>query len=332
MIDLLRSNFACNSVPLWGKYRDYIDMLSATIDLLRNVAISEGEDWLPGMIAEREIDKGDPTNRQEAWFSDSGIASAEEMLYLYNELGLAYYNTGSVQDALSVWLLAFEWQKAVAKGDPSQGEMYDASLNSHIGMAELQLGRLQRAADCFQVARNRACSTSNPDLEARMSGMLARVDHFRGNVTQARLEYLRVIQLLDSVGNLRAKSYFTDLFALETRLENFKEANIYARESKAIAASQNTPDLIAFATEMEGRALSAAKDNEGAIRKFRMALLEAQRLDISRLFSSCLASPKFNFDWAMRTQLAEEQRTLWSLPMRTYWCCGKSRRKFYLEK
>jgi tetratricopeptide (TPR) repeat protein len=122
-----------------------------------------------------------------------------------------------------------------------------------------------------------------------MSGMLARVDHFRGNVTQARLEYLRVIQLLDSVGNLRAKSYFLrHLAALETRLENFKEANIYARESKAIAASQNAPDLIAFATEMEGRALSAAKDNEGAIRKFRMALLEAQRLDISRLQADIL--------------------------------------------
>jgi tetratricopeptide (TPR) repeat protein len=275
MIDILRSNFACNSVPVWGKFRDYIDMLSITIDLLRNLAVATGESWKPG--------------KKESWTSESGVASAEEMLYLYNELGLAYYNTGSVQDALSVWGLAFDWQKAVEVNDIGQGEMYAASLNSHLGMAYLQLGRMQTAAQCFERALAGAKTTQNPDLELRMEGMLGRVAHFRGNLGEARAVYKRVIKKLSKLGNRRAQSYFMrHLAALETRLANFPEAKRLARESKAIAASQNAADLVAFASELEGRIHSAAGEDKKAIREYRIALNEARTLDISRLQADIL--------------------------------------------
>ena len=289
MIDILRSNFACNSVAIWGEFRDYMDMLAVTIDLLRNSAAAAPDKiWQPG-----QVDPG-PAFRPRfqdtrPWFSEKAIASAEEMLYLYNELGLAYYNSGSVQDALSVWGLAFDWQKAVDRDDRNQGTMYAASLNSHLGMAYMQLGWLQIASEHFQAARTDAEATDNSDLAWRMKGMLARVEHFRGNSPDARRVYLEVAHQLGKLGNRRAQSYFKrHLAAVETRLGNFAEATRLARECKALATSQNAPDLVAFASEMEGRVYSAAREDSKAIRKFRIALVEAQRLDISRLKADIL--------------------------------------------
>jgi tetratricopeptide (TPR) repeat protein len=278
MIDILRSNFACNSVPSWGgKFRDYVDMLTITIDLLRNYAVATNEYWEPGRsnLTSPEL---------SPCFSELGVASAEEMLHLYNELGLAYYNIGSVQDALNVWELAFDWQRAVPMTDSNQGKMYAASLNSHLGMAYLQLGRMQLAVGCFEKARADARDTGNLDLESRMVGMLGRVDHFRGNVDEARKTYLAVIEQLGEAGNLRAKSYFMrHLAALYARLGDFEPARRLARESKAIAASQNAPDLVAFSSELEGRVLSAAGEHQKAIRAYHVALEEARPLDIARL-------------------------------------------------
>ena len=279
MIDILRSNFACNSVPVWGAFRDYIDMVSITIDLLRNFAIATKECWQPGQ----------DSYEVKPWSSKRGVASAEEMLYLYNELGLAYYNSGSVQDALSVWSLAFDWQKAVSIDDRDQGTMYAASLNSHIGMAYMQLGWLQSATERFEAARVGAEDTINSDLAWRMKGMLGRIEHFHGNSPAAKKKYQKVAIEMEKLGNRRAESYFKrHLAALETRLGNTVDAVRLARECKALAASQNAPDLIAFASEMEGRAHSAAGENEKAIRKFRIALAEAERLDISRLKADIL--------------------------------------------
>jgi tetratricopeptide (TPR) repeat protein len=282
MIDILRSNFACNSVPIWGGFRDYIDMLSVTIDLLRNFAMATGQTWRPGEKQFRHV-------VPKPWSTLAGVASAEEMLYLYNELGLAYYNSGSVQDALSIWGIAFDWQKAVAIDDPAQGTMYAASLNSHMGMAYMQLGWLHVAAEKFAEAQAAAQSTENHDLEWRMKGMLARIEHFRGNSPEARQTYKIVANKLRELGNHRAEGYFKrHLAAVETRLGNFNEATRLARECKALAASQNAPDLVAFAAEMEGRVYCAAGDDSKAIRKFRIALIEAQRLDISRLQADIL--------------------------------------------
>ena len=54
-------------------------------------------------------------------------------------------------------------------------------------------------------------------------------------------------------------------------------------KSKAIAASQSAPDLVAFASELEGRVLSAAGEHRKAIRAYRVAQEEARPLDIARL-------------------------------------------------
>jgi tetratricopeptide (TPR) repeat protein len=253
-------------------------MLTMTIDLLKNYALVQGSStWFPGEEAGLH------------WLSDHGVASAEEMLYLYNELGLALYNTGSVQDALSVWGLAMTWQRVVFFQDEQQGTMYAASLNAHLAMGYLQQGRLDTAKECIERALAAAREMSNDDLILRLQGIEGRLAHFRGDVPRARSTYARVVRGLGKCGNKRAESYFMRLHAaLELRFGDKESAERMARESMSIGASQNAPDLVAFASELLGRTYHAQGKTQAAIQEYRIALNQAKELDIAGLQADVL--------------------------------------------
>ncbi len=276
-LDILRTNFACNSVPSWGTLREYIDMCSFCLDLVKNLACALGDTWHPG--------EGDPRE-----LSDFGIASAEEMISLYNELGLAYYNDGSVQDALSIWGVALAWQKAVALRDYDQGVMYSASLYSHLDMGYLQMGRMDTARESIEKARLAARAVGNEDLEVRLQGVLARIDHFRGNLKQARNVYRQVVRRLGEIGNRRAQSYFMrHLASLLIRLREYDQAERLGRLSLAIAASENSSDLVAFSRELLAKIVTSKGGNpREAIREYQTALDQARDLGITRLQADVL--------------------------------------------
>ena len=275
-LDILRSNFCCNSVPTWGSFRDYIDMCTTCLDNIKNLALVLGKTWSP------DEGVGD-------YLSEHGTASPEELLFLYNELGLAYYDEGSVQDALSVWGAAFEWQKALSRTDPEQSVMYAASLHSHVAMANLQMGRMDAATESIKHAQVAAHHTGNRDLETRLIGLLARVDHFRGNLPKAKLVYEQVIEELGGMGNRRAQSYFMrHLASLLIRLREYKKAEELARLSLAIAAGENSSDFVAFSRQLLGTIFDKMKLPKEAIKSYRIALEKARSLGIARLQADVL--------------------------------------------
>jgi tetratricopeptide (TPR) repeat protein len=269
-LEVLRSNFSCNSVPNWGKFAEYVDMCCLALDLVRNFARVFDDTWTPG---EPDIEP-----------SERGVVSPEEILFLYNELGLAYYNEGMIQDAINVWGSAFEWQKAIALKDHHQGEMYAASLNSHLGLAYMQIGRMDTARELITTALSAARFIGNRDLAIRLQGVMARIDYFRGSIGSARDRLQRTIDQLEQIGNRRAQSYFLrHMASLEIRLEKYDRAEEALRLSLAIAASENSPDNVAFAREMLGRIYSVRGKHKEAIAEFRAALVKARRLGIARL-------------------------------------------------
>lgn len=275
-LDILRSNFCCNSVPTWGSFREYIDMCTMCLDNINNLARILGKTWLP------DDGVGD-------CLDDVGTASPEELIFLYNELGLAYYDEGSVQDALSVWGLAFEWQKAMSRTDPEQSVMYAASLHSHVAMANLQMGRMEAATESIKQAQVAAHHNGNRDLEIRLHGLLARVDHFRGNLPRARLVYEQVIEDLGRIGNRRAQSYFMrHLASLFIRLKEYGKAEELARLSLAIAAGENSFDFVAFSRHLLGNVFDKKKMPTDAIKSYRIALEQARALGIARLQADIL--------------------------------------------
>ncbi len=289
VLDILRSNFACNSVPLWGKYRDYIEMLSFAIDLVRNEALSRSDakgqcdTWMPGETGTQP--DGDPKD----WESIEGIVSAEEMIYLYNELGLSYYHTGAVQDALSVWGLAVDWQRILKEQNLEQATMYAASLYAHITMAYVQMGRMESAHHFRRLASAAARETGNMDLNSRMLGMEGRLYYFSGNIPEAKAIFKNVIETMRQVENRRGESYFMRLWsALELSYGDVQKAEDLARESLALASSASAPDLGAFSSELLARILNKKDKTQEAIREYRIALREASRMDISRLRADVL--------------------------------------------
>jgi tetratricopeptide (TPR) repeat protein len=270
VLEVLRSNFACNSVSRWGTFGDYVDMCSTALDLVKNLAMAIDETWVPGSASR--------------YLSPCGAASAEEMLFLYNELGLAYYNEGAIQDALSTWGLAFEWQKAIARQDQHQGVMYAASLNSHMAMAYMQMGRMEASADCITKAISEAGMVGNEDLEVRLRGILGRLNYFRGSLGSASETFHQIVDSLDAGGNRRAQSYFLRHWAsLEIRLKRYQEAEQHLQFSLSIAASEGCRDNVAFARELLGRLYREKGQHQDAIREFRAALVLSRELGIARL-------------------------------------------------
>lgn len=172
--DVLRTNFSCNGVARWGKYDDYIAMCSAVFDLIKNYSVRTGQTWTPG--AKDASGNGHLT--------DSGPATLEEILWVLNELGLGFYAEGSIQDALSVWGLAFRWTQKMGPG--LHTDMYSASLYCHLGAAYIQIGRLSVARDFLLSASEKARRCENEDLEQRLVGFRAKINELRGSVIEAK--------------------------------------------------------------------------------------------------------------------------------------------------
>lgn len=276
-LDILRSNFSCNSVGQWGTYPEYVDMCSSCLDLLRNLALRTGRSWRPG-----------PDARERAFVNDA-VATPEQIIFLYNELGLAYFNEGNIQDALSIWSLAVEWQRVIAHGEEEQGAMYAASLYFHLGMAHMQMGRLGTAETFYNDAYANAQRYGNRDLAVRSEGMLARIEHFRGNIGQANRTYAKVIKELGVMGNLRAQSYFIRHRAsLLIRLGKSEQAERLSRLSLAIAASEDCMEFVALSRETLAKVYAHRREPRAAIREYKLAFAQAEQLGILRLKADVL--------------------------------------------
>ncbi len=274
--DVLRTNYACNSVPRWGTFGQYVRMCAECFDLVKNYCIAVGEKWQPDLGNANCV-------------GDKGPLTPEEIVWLLNEMGLAYYGEGSVQEAIGVWGLAFEWQKSLRRDDPEQSDMYMASLLCHLGAANLQIGRLAMAGENFERALKHARDSSNLDLGTRIKGFLARLEHFRGSVRSAETGYEKVLSSLEKTGNKRAQSYFMrHRAALHVRQGNFTLAERLISDSMVLAAAENYPDFVAYSRELLARLMVRNGRLEDAAREYSEALREAKRMGMYRLEADVL--------------------------------------------
>jgi tetratricopeptide (TPR) repeat protein len=274
--DVLRSNFACNSVPRWGTFGTYVQMCATCFDLVKNYCVFSGECW-------------QPESGNFNCVGQAGPLTPEEIVWLLNEMGLAYYGEGAVQDAVGVWGLAFEWQQSLRQVDSDQADMYSASLLCHIGAANLQIGRLDIAQGHFEKSLVFSRASQNVDLLARVLGFLARVEHFRGSVRKADEDYKEVLVILESSGNKRAQSYFMrHRAALQMRQGDLSLAERLIRDSMVLAAAENYPDFVAYSRELLARLMVRKGRTEEAAREYRLVLAEARRMGILRLEADAL--------------------------------------------
>lgn len=277
--EVLRSNLSYNTVARWGgTFRDYLTLCSRCYDLVKNYAIAMNDTWCAP----------DDHTRDPLRSNRKPPLTAEEILWLLNEMGLAYYSMGALRDSLRVWTVAFEWQRVIAKRDPEQGVMYAASLYCNLGTMTLIMGRLGEASFYFHQAREYAVASMNPDLTARMDGFLARIANLRGDLSVAGNGYDEVIKRLGQLRNIRAQSYFMRYRGLLRARLGQPDAATDVYKSMTIAASEDHPDVVADAKYFIGRVYLAQNKASQALPEFRAALKAAKAHSMGLLETNAL--------------------------------------------
>jgi len=272
-----------NAVPRWTTYTEYLAYLAKTIDLARQASPDR---WTFAAqstpLADDDPDNKQNQNRRANVEHLHGPLYADELAWLYNEAGLAFFSEGSLMDAIAVWEQGYEINKLL-DGYPDEGQYVFQSL-CNFGAAHIHLGRLRVAEEYLRHARELGERLGEVDHASRVEGYLALLRHLRGDLSGADKDYKAVCRKLNDIQNLRALSTFLRHHAdLLIKLERTDDAKLKIQSSQAIAEYAHYPDLAAFARLTWGHWYRSQLKFTEAIREYRAALNEARRIGISRL-------------------------------------------------
>lgn len=212
---------------------------------------------------------------------EDAVLYADELAWLYNELGLVAFSTGLVADSYALFR-AGQHVNAVAERGFHGHRWCASALN--LGLVQIERGNLARGRYHLESAMRAAHALEDKLLKARARGHLALVHHLMGNYQRSEKLYNRAIKVLLRVGNHRGSSIFLMHRAdLRRRMHRFKEAESDLRESVAAAESGRHPDLVHYANLATAKLKRTRKPNLVTLEELTPAIDFARRVGIPRL-------------------------------------------------
>src|SRR6185503_6440231 len=103
------------TVPRWGSYDDYLKLLITISHLSKKVA---GGLW--SYAERRSIQSVEASH---------GPLYADELAWLYNELGLACYGEGAMHDTLAVWEQGLEINRVIDSHEEGGSYLFQSLCN-----------------------------------------------------------------------------------------------------------------------------------------------------------------------------------------------------------
>lgn len=277
---VVRARMESNTVPRWYAYDPslcydtYLGMLARLIDLVRDASPSHWD------YASRDdlVKTEDP----------EGILYADELAWLYNELGLGSYSQSSMLDALAVWEQQYEINRIIDRRE--EGGQYIFQSLCNLGASNIHLGRLEIAETYFKNAMRQNFSIKDKDHGGRITGYLALIHHLRGNLKEADKFYQKAIRKIEDGGtNNRGKSIFlrhySDLLMTQKKME---KAEVVMQSSRALAEVDRYPDLTAYVRLSFGHWHRLKNNIPAALQEYNAALKEARQIGIRRLEAEVL--------------------------------------------
>ena len=256
-------------------YDDYQRRLARLLNLIRGT--HPDENWLDWLT---EQDGGD--NREEIEVSE-GILYADELAWLYNELGLSAYCRGFLRDAYALFRVGQEVNRVAERG-VSGSRMIQSEIN--LAIVWLELARLPRARRHLERALLLAKGHKGPGARIpRIHGYLGLVHHLSGENNQAEVSYKKAIKALQKIGDRRGMSVFMrNRCDLRRGQRDFEGAQRDLSDSIAAAESGRHLDLLHYARVAEAHFKLAA--NQPTPREFLEPSLEfARKAGIPKLES-----------------------------------------------
>ena len=274
MFGVMRSRMETNTVPRWTTYPEYIRFGLRLADLAKQLSPALWSFREPHELAEIE--------------RPGGPLYADELAFVYNDVGLTLCAKGYMPDTLSVWEQGYEINRIIE--GTAELPLYSLQSQLHLGHTFIELGNLPIADYYLQETAQTNHKVKDRDYAGRILGYQALVSHYRGHLEEADAMYEKALEdLKEGGGNPRAQSFFLSHRAkLAMALGHLDKAEEYIRSSRAQAEGIRADDLVAYARTAQGRLFREQGAFVEANREFHTALAEARRLGIRRLEAEIL--------------------------------------------
>lgn len=274
-LGVARSRMEANTAARWTSYAEYIRVGIKLTNLAKTVA--------PRMWSFAE--KGYLPLIEAV----DGPLYADELAWLYNDIGLTLCAEGTLPDAYAVWEQGYEINKVVDSYE--DGGQYDVQSQLHFGHVFIELGRLTEGEQYLQETKRLNHLLGDPDYEARIIGYSALVAYLRDQLTEADKLFDEALKTWpDSRRNARAQSMFLYMRGeLNAFAEKFDDAKEYIRSSRSIAEADHCPDLVAYANNARGNLHRLQDEYSDAAHAYKVALRDARKIGILKLEADVLA-------------------------------------------
>jgi hypothetical protein len=272
-LGVMRSRMEANTAPRWTTYDRYLNLAITLSNLVKNIA-PERWDYLERTYAHRKE-------------SAQGPLYADELAWLWNDIGLAFYAHGAMQDAYAVWELCYEIDRVVDSHE--EGGQYIVQSKLEMAGVFLEMGRLDSAAEYLLQTEQSNQFYDDPDYAGRIAGYKGIIAHLRGNTAEAHELYSQADDCLRRSGrNLRARSFFALHDASVVMIDDIDGAQQLVQMSRSLAEEGDHVDLIAYAREAQAHLWRRRGKFRKAQLEYDAAFADAHRIGIRRLESSVL--------------------------------------------
>lgn len=272
---VLRSRLEAITAPRWTSYGEYLLLGLRLANLARRVAPRVWDYRERHLLAEVE----DPR----------GPLFADELAWLYNDLGLTLCAEGNMRDTYAVWEQGYEINQVIEGGEaPGQ---YVVQSQLHLAHTFIEMGLLQAADEYLQQCQRSNLHLEDPDYEGRILGYQGLLAHLRGDRGRAEALYAEALErIVRAGGNPRAESIFHRYWAdLKMAWGDLEGARELLRKSWAVAEAAHHPDLLAFVIKSQGRWHREREKFREARLDYDDALARARKFGIRRVEADVLS-------------------------------------------
>lgn len=271
---VMRSRLEAITAPRWTKHGDYLLVGLTLANLAKDVAPAVWDYRERHLLSEVE--------------HPDGPLFADEVAWLYNDIGLTLCAEGDMHDTYGVWEQGYEINRLIEGGEPPGQYVVQSQL--HLAHTFIETGLLQPGEQYLQETEHSNRALGDPDYQGRIVGYRGQIAHLRGDWGRAHELYELTQKLLaEAGGNPRAESIFLRLWAdLKIARHDLPGAAEMIQAARVKAEAGHHPDLVAYAMESLGHWHRAREEFRQARLAYDHALARARGLGIRRLEAGVL--------------------------------------------
>jgi tetratricopeptide (TPR) repeat protein len=273
---ILRSRFSANTVTRWGDYAKYLQLVVKLYDTAK--VVSE-ERWMHHEPTPNGINMTrSPKDKPAPLYAD-------EVAWVYNEIGLTSISMGHVLNAIPFREQGLEISRLI---DNDRDGRYLFQSEFNLSTAYMFLGRLNYSMEYLRKAFVIGNRLRDEELISRAKAYIGYIKYLQGSLEEADKDFNDCYSGIEN--NPRARGVFYCYHSeILLKLGRDDEAKVKIDQSRHIGVAEFYPDLIAYARLAKANLLVRKKKYDEAQNEYSFVLKEAKRTRLRRLQTGALS-------------------------------------------